>query len=654
MTTNIQPVGLLRLAKVVSHNPQRGFIEAELDMTAQTIPQDKKRRVQIPFSFYSVSGSFIGGKVQAGTPIIIGQGEGGSWYFVSFRVSNLSQIPDLVDGEILVQATNTTKISLSDPDIFIGSDNQNVHVDTSSSHILNKHTTNFSNIYAFTESSRFVNGVVKRDLSPNTNYPDSIKLTNDIYDSNLFPVGLDPSMGTNFASRSTSKNPPFVEHREMVYEFAYSSNVSDDITEANIYANTGQMAPTYILPNRRASRSDTLSLSLVSPNFLMEKVAGTVVDIFGNVLDINRAVIPIGKNNLTLKPSQGNTTKDKIFDQIKALERKSIAYHFEINARKDLAGSNGQLQLPDINSSADYARARSRFFFDVDKEGQFKINVPASSETGNIPLLARYENYSTFGTDDNSNPNKLIKNNDNLDIYLDSFGTGEISVLDGGSTATPIDRLTGQHIQYGTTFHSITDTCYTLQSNNFPLFQQSLYFPNFDLSSIPLIDNLVSNTINISGDSANAGGRSGTINLDGFLSLNVGANTIDRQSLWLDTAGGMVANFGRDLNNISAAISMDGDLILQVGGTTVSNDSRFQSVNDAFRGGNIDIRVLHDGFTMTMVRISNDGVIVSTPNRVAVQAREMNFSATGDINITGDNVFIQNRWVNKLPTAGTI
>ena len=190
MSTNIQPVGLLRLAKVVSHNPQRGFIEAELDMSAQTIPQDRKRRVQVPFSFYSVSGAFIGGKVQAGTPIIIGQGEGGSWYFVSFRVSNLSQIPDLVDGEILVQATDTTKISLNDPDIFMGSDSQNIHLDTSSSKILNKHTTNFGNIYAFTEYFRFVNGIVKRDLAPNTNYPDSIKLTDDIYDSNLFPVGL--------------------------------------------------------------------------------------------------------------------------------------------------------------------------------------------------------------------------------------------------------------------------------------------------------------------------------------------------------------------------------------------------------------------------------------------------------------------------------
>jgi hypothetical protein len=59
--------------------------------------------------------------------------------------------------------------------------------------------------------------------------------------------------------------------------------------------------------------------------------------------------------------------------------------------------------------------------------------------------------------------------------------------------------------------------------------------------------------------------RSGQVNLDGSLELNIGANTIDRQSLWLDTAGGIVGNVGRDLNNNSLILGMDGNAFVQVG-----------------------------------------------------------------------------------------
>ena len=52
----------------------------------------------------------------------------------------------------------------------------------------------------------------------------------------------------------------------------------------------------------------------------------------------------------------------------------------------------------EVFPDADYGRQRSRFFIDIDKEGQFKLNVPASSEKGNVPILTRYENYSTINS----------------------------------------------------------------------------------------------------------------------------------------------------------------------------------------------------------------------------------------------------------------
>jgi hypothetical protein len=131
-----------------------------------------------------------------------------------------------------------------------------------------------------------------------------------------------------------------------------------------------------------------------------------------------------------------------------------------LNARKE-TNTNNTIVLPDINSNTDYARNRARFFIDIDKEGQFKMNVPASSEKGNVSLLSRYENYSTFGEEDNKNPNKLVYREDNLDIFHDSFaavpfikdatydGTkGIISIKSGDTVATPIDRLTKVNMKH--------------------------------------------------------------------------------------------------------------------------------------------------------------------------------------------------------------
>ena len=45
----------------------------------------------------------------------------------------------------------------------------------------------------------------------------------------------------------------------------------------------------------------------------METIKGTVVDIFGNILDINRAPIRIGVGDLSLKPSEKNNSNQSHF-----------------------------------------------------------------------------------------------------------------------------------------------------------------------------------------------------------------------------------------------------------------------------------------------------------------------------------------------------
>ena len=660
------PVGLLRKAFIIDINEQQGYIVAELDFASKTLAIDKQKqkKVQVPFAFYSSEGMFMGGKPKLGTPIIIGQGEGTQWYFVSFLVSNVPTIPNLEDGELFIQASDDSKIILStDSTLNIGGDVTQIHLNSTSRKFNNKFQKTYSNEFTFTEGFREIAGMVKREVMIDGATPSYQKLTSETYDNALTPIGLDPQSTSIITANSPNKNPPFIEKKEIIYEFAYSANVADDITESSIYSSTQQQQTPkaqYTLPNRRDSKTDGFSLSLVAPNFLMETIKGTGVDIFGNILDLNRTpLLGYGIQNQNSSLSlNSQSDKDTAFLNIKAIERRSLAYHFEINARKDLMAQNGQEVLPNINSSANYATSRSRFFFDVDKEGQLKLNVPASSETGNISLHARYENYSTFGPEDNNNPNKFIIRDDYLDVYLDSFAIGTVGVNNqDGSAATPIDRIALEHILHGMPYHDITASGQVFQTDLASQFinYQRLFMP-VNIGNFPTINNIVSPMITVSGDNANAGGRSGSMNFDGSLDVSLGANTVDRQSLWLDTAGGVVANIGRDANYTSAVVSLDGDLLVQIGGFGIATDSRFQGqnpaytggTNNAYRGGALDIRVLNDGFTATVVRIDKNGVSIMTPGSLNAYANNMNISASGALVLNGDSIQIGGRWVNKL------
>lgn len=657
-----EEVGLLRRGAIESYDPIRGIIRVKLN-NAPSSSGNPPVDVPAPYSLFFNNGLFIGTKPAPGTPVVLGQGSGGQYYFVSFLAENLPLVPDLNLGELLLRANDNTIITISlSNNINIGSPNNRVHINTGAN--ANYISTNFHNQFNFTQASRRVEGLVKRDKVINTNYSQDSKLEDDSYDPRLFVIPMDPSTTATSIITGSTKNPPFVEQREMIYELQYISDVEDDLSESLLYTDGGTNSQSYTFPNRRKSRSDTLSLTLLSPNYLMEIVKGTAIDIFGNILDLNRNPLPVGQDQNTIR-SDKTTDKVQSFFNIKEVERKSIAYHFEINARKDLSGKSGQVTLPDISSNADYARLRSRFFLDIDKEGQFKLNVPASSEKGNIPLLTRYENYSTFGPEDNNNPNKLIFRDDNLDIFLDSFAApkatptdngfsyaadrGSIQIKSGDAEGTPIDRITGAHIKHGTVYHDILQTCYAHQNNQFISYQAGTSVnPTVNINDIPILTHVVSDLIKISGPDANAGGRSASLSLDGSMELNIGANTVDRQSLWLDTAGGIVANIGRDLKNRSAAISMNGDVFIQVGGFGVVGDSRFIKQNNGSIGAVLDLRVFTDGGYVHMVRFDQNGITVMTPGNLAIHAKgNMKLSSDANIEIDCETLTLQQRMVLK-------
>lgn len=678
---SIEKVGLLKEATIVGFDKESNTIDIQLSTSVAAKGQSKiSIPAPAPNAYFQNNGLFIGSSPTIGTPIIVGQGSGNQYYFVSFKPNNIKLLPKLNKDELLIRTSDTNKITLdTSNNIKIGSDINKINISTGN---INKPKTNlisfnFENEFHFTQATRKVDGIVKRDLKINKiGFDQDSKLENDNYDPYYYTIGMDPSATSNDIISGPTKNPPFIENRELIYEFQYQSDIKNDLTESLQY-NSISYKDNYNMPNRRKSRADTLSLTLLEPNYLMETIKGTVVDIFGNILDLNRMPLPVGLNDNTIR-AELNANKQKAFLKIKELERKSIAYHFEINARKDFSNkSNKLLDLLDINSNKNNSRLRSRFSLDIDKEGQVKLNIPASSEKGNIPLLTRYENLSTYSPEDNGNPNKLLYNKNNLDIYLDSFAASKVTLKDKdqiyskekGSIALkskageagPIDRITKSHIKHGTAHHDILKTCWTFQNHqHLDLQYGTSVNSTVDLNLIPLLKDIVSDTIIVEGDGLpesggpNAGGRSLSANLDGMLELNIGANTVDRQSLWMDLAGGSVINLGRDKRKRSAIVGADGDIYLQVGSFGISGDQRFEKQANGIYGAVLDIRVLNAGGRTHIFRVDNNGITVMTPGNMAIHATgNLKISSDSNIEIDCETFVIQERMVLK-GTGGSI
>lgn len=663
---------------IIAINEKSGEISVELDR-APGVQAKLVIKLPIPSAWSGQSGEFIGGVPKRGAAVAVRQGAGGKWFFSGYLKSdviytdilssqNTTKMSVLKPGRAVIQTESGNRLFI-DPNsgVHFGNYNEFLQADPKRSII----SHNYSTEMKFTSSGNSIDGIVKRDLIENTNRNSfNSALESQSYDDLLFVVPMDPSSTVSkVTSGSRVRNLPFAEQRSIVYEFDNSYDFLNDEEESKLYED-----PDFDIPkikiNRHKIRTSPLSLSLNHPNNLIEEIKGTVVDSFGNILDLNRNILPIGKlDDLSFRV---NTNLSDAFNKIRSQLRKSIAYHFEINTRK--GSTEGKLeQIPDVLNREDYSRNRSRFFVDIDKEGQFKINIPSSSEIGNVPLLTRYENFSVTYAKDNSDtdPREFIREENNKEILLDSFaGQANISLENGENVTSgadiPIDRISGQQIKLGTAFHDITKTCSEFQTiasylQATPPYKLVSHEEDHHLNEdyIPL-EKIVSDSIVVSGEEANAGGRSGTINCDGFICMNVGANTADRQSLWLDCAGGIVSRIGRDKQGISSAASYDGDVLIQIGGPGIGNsyDSRFKNENDAFRDGTLDIRVLSEGGHMSIIKVGPKGIDIVTSGKMTFSSQQdMIFYSNGHINFEAPTIMMHakstKRIIRKLP-ADTI
>lgn len=638
-------LGLISEATIASYNGD-GTVNLKVPTSPNLII------AALPLSFASPDGAFIGGYPSIGTSVAVSHGQGRyfiSSYLPTNKVFNQNSgtrdlMSEFQEGRILLQTKNASNRILMDPNegIEIGTSVENTRADPKRgiwSH-------NFINEMIFTAANRSITGIIQRDIKENAtrNVTSSI-LDSHEYSDSLAEIGMDPS--TTISTRTSGnivRNLPLVESHEIIYEFQNLDNGIGFTTDSD----EGDRYVSNLLPDRPAnvlrkdSRTDVFNLSLNYPNHLMEIIKGTGSDIYSNILDLNRDILPIGKSDeLSLIK---NPNKKDAFAKIRALHRKGLAFHFELNARKQ-TGNDDISQAPNPLSVDDYGRLRSRFFFDIDKEGQFKMNVPASSETGNIPVLARYETASTIAASMGliSDPNQLFKEGNNRDIYHQGFANAATISLKGSSDgdSSPNDALLNKPIKLGTAYHDIKKTIQVHQKNTNDRLLNYFKTTETYLNRIDAIDpeDIVSDTVIVSGPMANAGGRSGTLNFDGHLSFSVGANSVDRQSLWLDTAGSIISNVGRDLNGHSICSTLDGDLLIQVGSTAVIGDSRFNKENNALRAATLDIRVVDGSNQISMIRIDSKGVFIASAGRLEINsAADMDLRSKGDIRLNAENV----------------
>lgn len=476
-----------------------------------------------------------------------------------------NKYPTVNPGEIILQSFTGGQLRLTNSGIEINNRGETFIKYNSK---LRTSLEYFKNKYENTEAHRSISGVVLRDLRTK---PRAIEALSDQllgldYESELSIIGRDPEIQSqrlttksSSASESISyRNPALAELRTVAYEYALKDMTEDFDKEVDRLKDDSSRAFLNQPSRRDMRRTDVLNLGMHLPNIIYENIIGTTVDIYGNILDLNRNKILFSARGQQLDNGGSQNANDTALDTHLALLRRSIKYHFELNSRK-----NDQVAKPPLlDSVSDYGGStsdlatstgysHSRFSIDIDGEGLMKVNIPSSSNTGNIPLLSRYIN--SYSSEESRNDGQY-RDPSRVDVRHFGFGSGDGVSLDG--EYAPTDVISESEFKYKTAYHDILSTA--SQAN---------------------LDNVVSSSItnSVTSSTPNAGGRSVHANLDGSLELNIGRDVADKKSVVLDTAGSIISRIGMDKNSRSVVSQLDGNIFIQVGGDSVGGDPANES-----------------------------------------------------------------------------
>lgn len=481
------------------------------------------------------------------------------------------------------------------------------------------------NLYRDYASHRETIGEIRRDIRKKTSTTEDKMdhMTDLSYEKSLTTIARNPLRNSvNLTTRNSRRNPSLVEHKTLHYEFSKRYNVGSLDSENLAYAESYDVKNNFFnrMIYRDNARTDILDLNPIIHNHLSETVHGTLVDYYGNILDINRN--PVQFDVVASYPIARHVPIES------ALLRRSIKFHFEINSRKDGDATNtvsseqaSSLEWPDVP----HGYLHSHWSIDVDGEGLTKINIPANSNRGNVPFLVRHRNKDVIKDSNQEGQLFSFRDDKNIDFAYDSFGLP----TDGISMPDPYATLGGQNFVYKTAFHDITTTALS----------------TFASGSHPMVEE-ISNSIFSA--AANAGGRSVHANMDGSLELNVGRDTIDHKSIVIDTSGGIVSRIGKDRNDNSIVSQLDGHVKVLVGDSNIAPDDPVEqpSVKFYVKGstGMATIEIIDGAIYLTSA--PNKNLIIRSSNNLILDAKN-------DVFIGGENVHVYGSYTEQ-DTDGTI
>jgi len=173
-------------------------------------------------------------------------------------------------------------------------------------------------------------------------------------------VGIWPGYkGFGLSIGSTKRNPCLSEHRLVINEISEDEIYTGWDLEYGIASKSspGSFGSEHIKAIRP---NNALHLA---PHQLIEVIGGNVANRRGEVLDINYGVIRLGDAN------GAPIVSETEYERARLKSRRGIGYHFQLSTN---------------SKSSEYSNSKDNFIFSLDKEGSLKVNIPKTSNTGNV------------------------------------------------------------------------------------------------------------------------------------------------------------------------------------------------------------------------------------------------------------------------------
>lgn len=288
--------------------------------------------------------------------------------------------PDMAAGRIIMRGVRGSQLRL------LENGNAYLHTIGGGGLYLSRHSSKTSATFIsedtamFSNAGRSISGSVRRissgqrNLRPLPNSSD-VPLFADINNTGKttslgFFTGSAP-LKHSYSQRK--RNPELSEYRMVINEFSTDSMFTGFDDEILRVSKAKSLFDSTSILKRYREQSNSLNLA---KHELIEIIGGNLVDISGNILDINLRKLSYGDPNNTI-PSEVTIS----YDRARRISRRGIGYHF---------------QLSTATKASDISNSKSNLLFDIDKEGLVKINIPASTNTGNIP----FGTTAIYGNDD--------------------------------------------------------------------------------------------------------------------------------------------------------------------------------------------------------------------------------------------------------------